>query len=279
MNNLANVYRAQNENAQAEPLYHQTLEIRRRVLGPEHPDTLISINNLANVYWSQGNFTQAESLYSEAMETQRRILGPEHPDTLLSMGNLASTYAEEHKYAQAEPLFTQTLEISRRVLGPEHTNTLGFLSDYATMYQRQGQYAEAETYAAQVVAGRQRAGSSEDPGDIQTAVANLALVYVSEGKVAKSERLSRQTLEFDEKNQPDDWERFRAESLLGASLSGQKKYAEAEPLLLDGYQGMSARKEKMGVPNLYHLEHARQFLAQLYQSWGKREKAAAWGKN
>jgi tetratricopeptide (TPR) repeat protein/predicted Ser/Thr protein kinase len=279
MNNLANVYRAQNENAQAEPLYRQTLEIRRRVLGPQHPDTLISINNLANVYWSQGNFTQAESLYSEAMETQHRVLGPEHPDTLLSMGNLASTYAEEHKYAQAEPLFTQTLEISRRVLGPEHTNTLGFLSDYATMYQRQGQYAQAETYAAQVVAGRQRAGSSEDPGDIQAAVANLALVYVSEGKFAESERLSRQTLEFDEKNQPDDWERFRAESLLGASLSGQKKYAEAEPLLLDGYQGMFARKEKMGVPNLYHLEHARQFLAQLYQSWGKREKAAAWGKN
>jgi tetratricopeptide (TPR) repeat protein len=279
MNNLANVYRAQNENAQAEPLYRQTLEIRRRVLGPQHPDTLISINNLANVYWSQGNFTQAESLYSEAMETQRRVLGPEHPDTLLSMGNLASTYAEEHKYAQAEPLFTQTLEISRRVLGPEHTNTLGFLSDFATMYQRQGQYAQAETYAAQVVAGRQRVGSSEDPVDIQAAVANLALVYVSEGKFAESERLARQTLEFDEKNQPDDWERFRAESLLGASLSGQKKYAEAEPLLLDGYQGMLARKEKMGAPNLYHLEHAREWLAQLYQSWGKREKAAAWGKN
>jgi len=278
MNNLANVYRAQNENAQAEPLYRQTLEIRRRVLGPQHPDTLISINNLANVYWSQGNFTQAESLYSEAMETQRRVLGPEHPDTLLSMGNLASTYAEEHKYAQAEPLFTQTLEISRRVLGPEHTNTLGFLSDFATMYQRQGQYAQAETYAAQVVAGLQRAGSSEDPADIQAAVANLALVYVLEGKFAESERLAHQTLEFEEKNQPDDWERFRAESLLGASLSGQKKYAEAEPLLLDGYQGMLARKEKMEVPN-HHLEHAREWLAQLYQSWGKPEKAAAWGKN
>jgi eukaryotic-like serine/threonine-protein kinase len=278
MNNLANVYRAQNENAQAEPLYRQTLEIRRRVLGPKHPDTLISINNLANVYWSQGNFTQAESLYSEAMETQRRVLGPEHPDTLLSMGNLASTYAEEHKYAQAEPLFTQTLEISRRVLGPEHTNTLGFLSDFATMYQRQGHYAQAETYAAQVVAGLQRAGSSEDPADIQAAVANLALVYVSEGKFAESERLARQTLEFEEKNQPDDWERFRAESLLGASLSGQKKYAEAEPLLLDGYQGMLAREEKMEVPN-HHLEHAREWLAQLYQSWGRPEKAAAWGKN
>jgi len=34
----------------------------------------------------------------------------------------------------------------------------------------------------------------------------------------------------------------RGESLLGARLAGEKKYAEAEPLLLGGYQGMLARK-------------------------------------
>ena len=276
MNNLANVYRAEDKNAQAEPLYRQTLEIRRRVLGSEHPDTLISMNNLANVYWSQGNYAQAEALYSEAMEIQRRVLGPEHPDTLLSMGNLADTYAEEGKYAQAEPLFAQTLEISRRVLGPEHTRTLGFLSDLASLNLRQGKYAVAETDAAQVLAGRQRAGASEDPADIQSAAAGLALVYVSEGKFAEGERLARQTLDFEEKNQPDSWERFRAESLLGASLAGHKKYAEAEPLLLAGYQGMLARKEKMGVPNLYHLDRAREWNVELYKAWGKPQKADEW---
>jgi len=84
MNNLGNVFRSQDKNAQAEPLYSQTLELRRRSLGPEHPDTLTSMNNLANVYWSQGNYPQAEALYSQTLEIQRRVLGPEHPDTLLS---------------------------------------------------------------------------------------------------------------------------------------------------------------------------------------------------
>jgi eukaryotic-like serine/threonine-protein kinase len=279
MNNLANVYRAEDKNVLAEPLYRQTLESRRRVLGPEHPDTLSSMNNLANVYWSQGNFAQAEALYRETMQIQRRVLGPEHSATLLSMGNLADTYAEQGKYAQAEPLFTEALDISRRVLGPEHTLTLGFLSDFSTMYQRQGQYAFAETYAAQVLAGRQRPGSSEDPADIQSAMCNLALIYVSEGKFAEGERLARQTLEFDEKNQLNNWERFRAASLLGASLAGQKKYTDAEPLLLQGYQGMSSQKDKMGVAYLYHLDRAREWLVQLYQALGKPEKAAAWQKN
>lgn len=86
-------------------------------------------------------------------------------------------------------------------------------------------------------------------------------------------------MDFNEKQQPDDWQRFRAESLLGATLAGQKKYAEAEPLLLAGYQGMLARRERMGVPNWYHLDHAREWLAQLYQSWGKPEKAVALRKN
>ena len=50
MNNLANVYDVQGKYAQAETLDSQTLEIQRRVLGPEHPDTLRSMNNLAIVY-------------------------------------------------------------------------------------------------------------------------------------------------------------------------------------------------------------------------------------
>lgn len=279
MNNLANVYRAEGKDAQAEPLYRQTLDARRRALGPEHPDTLTSINNLANVYWSQGNFAQAETLYSQAAEIQGRVLGPEHPDTLLSMGNLADTYAEQGKYDQAEALFVKTLEISRRVLGPEHTRTLGFLSDFATSYQRQGKYDLAERYALQVVAGRRRAGASEDPFDTESATADLAETYVLEGKFAESEPLAHEILEFNEKKQPDDWERFRAESLLGASLAGEKKYAEAEPLLLDGYQGMLARKQRTRVANWYHMFRAREWLAQLYQSWGKPEQAAAWRKN
>ncbi len=279
MNNLGNVYRAQGKDAQAEALYRPTLEIRRRVLGPEHPDTLTSMNNLANVYWSQGNYAQAEALYSQTVEIQRRVLGPEHPDTLLSMGNLADAYNKQGKYAQAEALFSQTLEISRRVLGPEHTSTLLYLSDFASMYQRQGKYALAETYAAQVLAGRRRAGGSEDPVDIQSAAADLALAYVSQGKFAESEPLARETLEFNENKQPDNWQRFRAESLLGASLAGQKRYAEAEPLLLAGYQGMLARKERMWAPNWYYLDRASDWIVKLYQAWGKPQKAAEWKHN
>jgi eukaryotic-like serine/threonine-protein kinase len=69
---------------------------------------------------------------------------------------------------------------------------------------------------------------------------------------------------------------IRAETLLGASLAGQKKYAEGEPLLVGGYQGMLTRKDRIGAQDRYHLESAREWLVQMYQAWGKPAKAAEW---
>jgi tetratricopeptide (TPR) repeat protein len=238
------------------------------------------MNNLANALWSRGSYAQAEALYSQAMDIQRRVLGPEHPDTLLSMSNLADAYAGQGKYAQAEALSSRTLEINRRVLGRDHPRTLDLLSVMAAMYQRQGKYALAESYAAQAVAGYRRTLGSEHPETMQWA-ADLALAYLSRGKLLESERLSREILAFNRKKQPDDWQRFRAESLLGASLAGQKKYAEAEPLLLGGYRGMVERKERlgwMGVSNSHYMDRARKWIVQLYEAWGKPEKAAEWSK-
>jgi len=275
MNNLANVYYDEGKYAQAEPLYTQSLEIKRRLFGPEHRGTLMSMNNLAGVYAAQGKYGQAEALHTQTLEIERRKLGPEHRWTLITMNNLGDDYAAQGKYASAEAIYTQTLEIRRRVLGPEHPDTLSALSSLASVYQRQGKYALAATYAAQALAGRRRALGPEHP-DTMASAADLALAHLSQGKFAESERLAREAMQTDRQKQPDDWQGFRAESLLGASLAGQKKFAEAEPLLLEGYQGMLARKDKMMDEDRYHLDRAREWLAQLYRAWGKPWKAAEW---
>ena len=275
MNNLAADYYPQGKYALAEALDGQTVEIKRRVLGLEHPDTLKSMNNLAVLYVMDGKYAQGETLDREVLEARRRVLGPEHPDTLSSMNNLAEDYADQGQYAQAEALDSQTLEIERRALGPDHPDTLGTVSGLAFICQREGKFALAETYAAQTLAARRRVLASDDT-DTMASAADLALAYVSQAKFAQSEPLAREAVEFDRKKQPDDWQTFRAETLLGASLAGQRKYAEAEPLLLEGYQGMAARKDRMGVPDWYHLYRARDWLVQLYQAWGKPGKAAEW---
>src|ERR1035438_8552798 len=76
MNCLATALDDEGRYAEAEKLYRETLDIQRRVLGTEHPDTLRSMNNLAIVLNHQRRFTEAEKLHRETLDIQRRILGP-----------------------------------------------------------------------------------------------------------------------------------------------------------------------------------------------------------
>lgn len=187
------------------------------------------------------------------------------------MEGLAHAYWAEGKYRQSEAIFKQILAGRN----PEAPDTLSALWDFASMYQRQGKYALAETYFAQALAGQRHNMGPDHPVTMLWA-ADLALARQSQGKFADSEPLAREVLVFYQKRQPDDWRRFRAESLLGAGLSGQKKYADAEPLLLEGYQGMLARKSRIDIPDWYYLERAREWIVQLYQVWGQPAKAAEW---
>jgi tetratricopeptide (TPR) repeat protein len=115
----------------AEELFVQVMETRKRVLGEEHPDTLTSIANLASTYRNQGRWKEAEELEVQVMETSSRVLGEEHPDTLTSIANLASTYTNQGRWKEAEELEVQVMETSSRVLREEHPDTLTSMNNLA----------------------------------------------------------------------------------------------------------------------------------------------------
>ncbi len=277
MNNLAVVYRFEGKFAEATELDNQILEVRRRILGAEHPDTLQSMHNVASDYYTAGRYAQADALLNETVETRRRVLGPEHVKTLLSMNMLADVYTVEGKYARAESLLNEVLGSRRRQFGPDHPSVVDALSDLEFMYEKEGNHVMAEKLAADVLSAQRRRLGSEDVSTASAAL-ELAFTLVMEGKFVVSEPLAQEALAIYQKEQPDDTNRFLAESVLGAGLEGQKKYAEGEPLLIEGYQGMEARKDRISIPYRYQLDRAHEWLVQLYVAWGKPEKAAEWRK-
>jgi hypothetical protein len=64
--------------------------------------------------------------------------------------------------------------------------------------------------------------------------------------------------------------------LLGASLAGEKKYAEAEPLLIAGYDGMVKGRNNVPAGDRRAINDIAQRTARLYQEWGNPDKAAEW---
>jgi tetratricopeptide (TPR) repeat protein len=82
LNQAAYYLNEQARYEQAAPLYQRALEIKEKVLGPDHPSTATSLNNLAGLYKSQGNYEQAAPLYQRALAIFEKMLGPEHPTTV-----------------------------------------------------------------------------------------------------------------------------------------------------------------------------------------------------
>ena len=66
--------------SEAEPLYKQSLAIREKVLGPNHPDVAATLNGLAELYRAQGRYADAEPLYKRSLAIREKALGPDHPD-------------------------------------------------------------------------------------------------------------------------------------------------------------------------------------------------------
>ncbi|KDE75751.1 TPR repeat protein [Aspergillus oryzae 100-8] len=109
---------------EAERLQVQVLELRKQVLGPEHPDTLINIAGLASIYWNQGQWREAEELEIQVLELRKQVLGPEHPDTLISMHNMAYTWKSLGKIQDALALMENCVELRRNLLGSDHPHTI-----------------------------------------------------------------------------------------------------------------------------------------------------------
>ena len=273
--NLGIVHYRQGRYGEAETLFAKVLEQKLRVLGEEHPESLTTMNNLGVVYRAEGKYPQAEALLVRVIYVQRRILGDEHPNMLLSMNGLALLYDLQHKNAEAERLYTRVIESQRRVLGAEHPDTLATMNNLAVLYVKQGKNAEAEPLATKAEEVRRRVLGGQHPDTLRSA-SNLASLYLNERRYGQAESILRAALSSYQTSAPDSWERYQCESLLGASLAGQKKYQEAERLVIGGYEAMMQRKAAIPAGSSSALDQAGQRIVQLYRSWGNAAKAAEW---
>ena len=97
------------------------------------------------------------------------------------------------------------------------------------------------------------------------------------GRFADAEPILNEGLTLREMAMPDSWQTFNTQSLLGGALAGQKKYADAEPLLLAGYRGMIQRETTISQSfRASRLTEALQRLVDLYTAWAKPDEAAMW---
>jgi tetratricopeptide (TPR) repeat protein len=217
----------------AEQLQDKIIEMRKKLLGPEHPDTLLTMGNLARTYFDQGRWNEAEQLELQVMGIRKELCGPEHPATLLSMGNLASTYSNQGRWNEAEQLELQVMDMRKKLLGPEHPATLLSMRSLASTYCNQGRWNEAEQLGLQVIDMRKKLLGPEHPATLLT-MGNLARTYCNQGRWNEAEQLELQVIGIRKKlHGPKHPDTLLIMGNLARTYSNQGRWNEAEQLELE----------------------------------------------
>jgi CHAT domain-containing protein/Tfp pilus assembly protein PilF len=236
--NLALLCQARGRFAQAEPLFREALQMRRRLCGnQDHPAVAQSENNLAGLYLALGRYTDAEPLFRETLAMYRRLYPQQdHPSLAIGLNNLALVLHERGQYVEAEPLYREALEMKRRLYPQLDHPSLAFsLNNLAGCLRGQGKYAEAETLHREALQMRRRLFAGRDHPELAMSLNNLAVVLCYRGQGAEAETLHREALQmyrrlYRGQDHPDI---ARTLNNLAGLLKDRGQYGDAELLFRD----------------------------------------------
>jgi eukaryotic-like serine/threonine-protein kinase len=254
-----------------------------------------SHNNLGRRLAEARKVAEAEAAYRAALTILEKLTAsaPNVPDYAVTLGasyvNLSHLLKDSRRAHASLDGYTKAIAVLSAVLAkePSLTSARLFLRNAhwgrAEALQELGRHPEAVKDWDRVIETndekqhepffrRARVRARALAGDLTELGANL----LKQNKHAEAERVLRECLPVLREKQPDAWTTFHTQSLLGEALSGQGKYAEAEPLLVHGYEGMKQRAATIPTNGKARLTEALERLVQLYDDWGKPDEAAKW---
>lgn len=256
----------------AESLYLRCLEVRKCLLGPEHPVTANILNNLGRLYTDTGRYEEAAELLSRCADINNRNLGADHPSSLTTLDNLAGLYLELGDNDRAEILFLRCLESRKLALGKDHPSTLTTINNISYLYYLKDDHHRAETILLGSRATMERLLESGNPAAIPPMLL-LAAVWSFQGQYEQAEtmcmRLLKTTNKMYGKNNPYA---LAVDNALGNTYRAVGKYEQAEACYLRCLKG---REELLGPDNPSTLTTLNN-LTGLYdemENHGQAEKA------
>lgn len=247
----------------------KALEIRRRTLGDEHPDTLKSVYESGKLALRSDELEQADTYFREALETNRRVLGSDAIATLSAASGVAGVLRAKGDYKEAENLARSALEGLKRSNMSGSTELIGTTMTLAAILHSRGKYDEAiELFRDAVKQSRDALGEQ----NITTirAMTGLSNTLEASGDQQESQALNREVLDFCKRTLGVDHPRtLAAMTDLSAFLSRQGKFDQSEPILREA---LEKQKRLLGDD---HVETLRtgDHLASLLLDTGRTSEA------
>lgn len=266
---MGGVYRTLQLLEEAERLFSSAFETRTRLLGSDHPETLVSANWLAIVNMESSRFEEARLLHTETLARRRRILGDLHPDTLKSLHNLATVNRVTSRFEEAETQYLEALAGEKEALGDEDDLTLLTLNNIGALYQQTGRYDEAKS-VLQLLADTYIRKHGNDHPQTLFAVNSLADFLLTTGQIDSAETLFADVLQRSRRVLgPNHARTLWTQDGLANVYVKQNRIDDAETLLRKSIAGL---RQNLGDEHVTTLGSISS-LAELYKAIGRYEEA------
>lgn len=123
--------------------YKRCYELRKKHLGPQHNDTLLSLLALANMHATLGHNQEAMKARELAYQLAQEHLGKEHHTTQMAMNNLAGSYEKFNRKPEALALREEVLKLARVHRGLGNAFTMLCMNNLGVNYFEVGRQSEA----------------------------------------------------------------------------------------------------------------------------------------
>jgi tetratricopeptide (TPR) repeat protein len=301
------LYAERGEHSRAQWLLRKTLEIRLEAPNRGYT-TAPPLLDMFSIYGAKDSFEENERILEQILVNERQLLGGNTP--LITWRSLSQVYWDHAKFDLAQGRLQNAKKNFEKadaviaghvsVVRPVNSLQAAEISRLAQLRASLGRHEEAEALFTEVL-GYRRSNPKESP-NLPLTLAELGWIRILRGKYPVAETALREACSL---LKSGGEQRHNCDALLGASLVGQKKFVEAEPLLLSAYAGLVTASTAEGFPQHAYLNASpaqvsemlverasnRAFLlatarffasdvgvwiVRMYEEWRKPEESGRW---
>jgi tetratricopeptide (TPR) repeat protein len=203
LNNRALVLTSAGRYAEAEVDVRRALDLRERLLPPDHPDIATTRTNLGVVLDDLGRIDEALAIYDRVLAEREQALGPEHPRVAALLTNSSQLLAARGQPELALPRIRRAIAIYEAALGPHHPELASAYNNLATVAFAQEDYDGALQAMGQALAIWERVRTPDHP-DLGDACFNMgALSFKQDRWVPAREHFERALAIYEAAYGPD----------------------------------------------------------------------------
>jgi serine/threonine protein kinase len=272
LNMFGYLRRTQGDSKEAELSFRESLALSSQmpkeslyIIGPTR-------STLASTLADQGRFEEALQTAREAVVEYRQRGEIDTPNFGFTLTVLGGFLTEKGDYAGADANLHEAELIFRKLLQPSHLWMGDNLRNQAISFYQQGRYADSLSKVTETLKiYRESFGPYYD--NYPTALIINGLILAKTGQPQEGEKILREAVKIRTDLLPKGhyWVAL-TNSALGECLTIEKRYHEAEPLLLASYETL---KSSQGASNP-RTQIALQRLITLYEKWGRLDAASAY---